>query len=167
MCAPTHNCSLLSFGFHRSCAVVLGFLLSGCSIDGIGASVSDVTIAGDGLAVRTLSFGLALRTVAHDRGLSLGYTESFVLSPGSGSAATIGRHLFGIRESQEPERLLIRRVFGLDVAMNHRVAGVALGFLEDAVLARVPAQQTIARRAVLDRAAPERSGIWKIDEVAP
>jgi hypothetical protein len=143
------------------------WLLGACSFDGSGASVSKVTVADGGRVLQTRSLGFAFRTTSEDLGMSLGYTYSFVLVPESHLPQRTGNHLFGIREPSGPEGVQIRHVYGLDIAMNRRITGASLGFLEDAILTRTPAQSSVARQIVLDTVRPERSYIATFPAVIP
>jgi hypothetical protein len=124
-------------------------ILSGCSVDGVGFSTSEVIPAHGATVILTATYGVALRTQPDDAGLAIGYTKTLAVLPEFPEAPPPGSHLFGVSVAGLPMAAVIRRVVGLDVALNHEAFGAALGFSEDAVFAKVSSDTSLVRRLVI------------------
>lgn len=146
-------------------AVTLLLALSGCALNGAGLAWSEVVYARGAVVVVTHVPGVALRSAREDAGLSIGYTRTLAIAPLGAAAPAQGRYGPGAVLSGAPPVALLRRVIGLDLALNFGRVGVMLGFSEEAMLARVPAGASLVRRLVLVPGRPAESSLIICTEV--
>jgi hypothetical protein len=138
--------------------------LSACSIDGRGFASSEVFEANGARVVRTQTYGVALRTAADDAGVTIGYSSTLALIPDCLDAPRVGTHKFGVTMSGIRPIAVVRRTGGLSIDTNRRTVGVMLGFSEDGVFSKVPADQSIVRKLVLTPDEPSKSEFRQIPE---
>jgi hypothetical protein len=124
-------------------AIMLAMIVSGCSVNGVGLSTSEVIRANGAVVILTTTFGAAFRTRPDDAGLAIGYTKTLAVAPDSPAAPRPGDYLFGVSAADLPLAAVIRRV------VNAEMVGATLGFSEDATFARVPSDTSMVRHLVL------------------
>src|SRR5271165_1068270 len=129
--------------------ITLGMIVSGCSVNGVGFSTSEVVRANGAVVILTTTFGGALRTRPDDAGLAIGYTKTLAVAPDSSAAPRPGDYLFGVSAADLPLVAVIRRVIGIDFGLNSEMVGATLGFSEDATFARVSPDTSMLRHLVL------------------
>ena len=141
--------------------------MSACSIDGIGFASSEVFNAQGARAVRTETYGIALRTKAEDAGVTIGYSSTLTLLPDCPEAPQAGRHTFGVSTSGLRPVAVLRRTSGVSIDTNRRALGVMLGFAEDGFFTAVPADESVHRRLVLTPDDPSKIEFRQISEKGP
>ncbi|MGE3779405.1 MAG: hypothetical protein AB7F89_19615 [Pirellulaceae bacterium] len=129
--------------------VAAALTLAGCSINGVGVAYSDVIPVTGARAVLTETYGVAVRTVADDAGVTIGYSWTLTLLPECAAAPLAGKHRFGVSTAGIPAIAAVRRTAGLAIDTNRRAVGLMLGFAEDAMLGRLMADESVRRRLVL------------------
>jgi hypothetical protein len=123
--------------------------VSGCSVNGVGFSTSEVIRANGAVVILTRTLGGALRTGPDGAGLAIGYTKTLAVAPDSPAAPRPGDYVFGVSAADLPLAAVIRRVVGIDFGLNREMVGATIGFSEDATFARIPSDTSMLRRLVL------------------
>jgi hypothetical protein len=123
--------------------------LSACSVDGIGLASSEVLEANGARVVRSETYGVAFRTAADDAGVTIGYSWTLALIPDCPDAPRVGKHRFGVSMSGLQPIATVRRTGGMAIDMNRRTIGIMLGYSEDGLFTRLPADASIVRSLVL------------------
>jgi hypothetical protein len=147
--------------------VVAALTMSGCSIDGIGFASSEVFDARGARAVRTETYGIALRTKADDAGVTIGYASTLTLFPDCPEAPPAGRHTFGVSTSGLRPLAMLRRTSGVAIDTNRRGVGVMLGFAEDGFFSAAPVDDSVHRHLVLTPDDPSKIEFRQISEKGP
>jgi hypothetical protein len=147
--------------------VVAVLTMSACSIDGIGFASSEVFDAQGARAVRTETYGIALRTTAADAGVTIGYSSTLTVLPDCPEAPRAGRHMFGVSTSGLRPVAVLRRTSGVTVDTNRRAVGVMLGFSEDGFFTAIPVDESVHRRLVFTPDDPSRIEFRQISEKGP
>ncbi|MBV8186817.1 MAG: hypothetical protein JOY64_29830 [Alphaproteobacteria bacterium] len=131
-------------------------VLSACSVDGLGAASSEVFQADGARVVRSETYGIAVRTAADDAGITLGWSWTLALIPVCPDAPRPGTYRFGLATSGLRPIATVRRTGGVAIEINRRAIGVMLGFSEDGLLSRLPADASVVRSLVLTPDEPSR-----------
>jgi hypothetical protein len=141
----------MPFGISRASGVLVAaaLSLSACSVDGIGFVSSEVLEADGARIVRSQTYGVAVRTAADDAGVTIGYSWTLALIPDCPHAPRLGSHSFGLSMSGLRPIATVRRTGGVAIDMNRRGVGVMLGYSEDGLFTRLPADSSIVRSLVL------------------
>ena len=139
--------------------------LAGCAVDGQGLAWSQVGHGDGALVVVRQVPGVAVRSAADDFGISFGYSRITTIAALQPGAPAPGRYGPGALSSLPPPAVEIRRIIGVDVALNPNRIGVMLGVSEDALLARIPADASVVRRILLLPDRPMESSLRMCSEV--
>lgn len=129
--------------------LALAGVVSGCSVDGVGFATAEIIRAEGAVVVVRTTWGAALRTGAEDAGLAIGYTRTLTVAAEPPDAPAAGPYPLGAGLPDLPAAAVIRRMVGIDIGVNRRMVGIVCGASEDAVLAMVPGDASMARRLVL------------------
>ena len=140
--------------------------VSACSINGVGFASSEVIEATGARAVVTETYGVAVRTAADDAGVTIGYSWTLTLLPDCAAVPRAGKYRFGVSTAGLPAIAAVRRKGGLAIDTNRRALGLMLGFSEDAMLSRIPADVSVLRRLVLTPDDPSAIEFGQIPEPA-
>jgi hypothetical protein len=130
-------------------AITVAIIASGCSVNGVGFSTSEVIRANGAVVILTTTFGAALRTGPDEAGLAIGYTKTLAVAPDSPVAPRSGDYVFGVSVADLPLAAVIRRVIGIDFGLSPDLVGATIGFSEDAAFARVSSDTSMRRHLVL------------------
>jgi hypothetical protein len=161
-----------SASFPSGISWVAGFLvaatltLSACSVDGRGFAASEVLEVDGARVVRSETYGVAVRTAADDAGITIGYSWTLALIPNCPDAPRLGAHRFGLSLSGLRPIATVRRTGGVAIDMNRRTMGVMLGYAEDGLFTRLPADTSIVRRLVLTPDEPSTIEFRQVPETS-
>jgi len=117
-------------------------LLAGCSVGNVGLLGARVADFDGGQSVEVHAPGLHLRGRADDPGASLGYTRRVYYFGGAGALAP-GWHFFRIPLPDAGALALERRSLGIELATAEPEAGLAIGYEQVIVQARVPSDASM------------------------
>lgn len=145
-------------------SVVAMLTLSACSFNGVGFASSQVFEAGEARIVRSETYGIAFRTAADDAGVTIGYTWTLALIPNCPDAPRIGTYRFGVLTSGLRSIATVRRAAGVAIDMNSRKMGIMLGYSEDGLFTRLPADASIVRSLVLTPDEPSKTEFHQFPE---
>ncbi len=115
-------------------------VLAGCSA-GTAGLVSGEVVEGDGARVIVVnSYGLSVRAVSIDGGLTVGFSRRAYVYPKKtpGLPAT-GRYSWWVPQPGTPPVAWSTTAVGLDLKASRLGAGVSLGYQADTVMAYLPA----------------------------
>lgn len=140
--------------------------LSACSIDGRGFASSEVFEADGARIVRSETYGVAVRTAADDAGVTIGYSWTLALIPNCPDAPRIGNHRFGVSMSGLQPIATVRRTGGVAIDMNRRTMGVMLGYSEEGLFTRLPADASIVRTLLLTPDEPSKTEFRQFPETS-
>jgi hypothetical protein len=162
--------TLRSFPFgvlpRKSFPVAAMLVLSACSVDGRGFASSEVFEADGARIVRSETYGVAVRTAADDAGVTIGWSWTLALIPDCPGAPRVGTHGFGVSMSGLRPIATVRRTGGVAIDMNRRTMGVMLGYSEDGLFTRIPADASIVRSLVLTPDEPSKSEFRQFPETS-
>jgi hypothetical protein len=131
-------------------------VLSACSVDGMGVAPAEVFEADGARVVRSETYGVAVRTASDDAGVTIGWSWTLALIPVCPEAPRPGTYRFGLSRSGLRPIATVRRTGGVAIDTNRRTVGVMLGYSEDGVFTRLPADASIVRSLVLTPDDPSR-----------
>ena len=123
---------------------------SGRGRSGSAGLVSGEVLDADGAQVLVVDgYGLSLRGMPVDRGLTVGVTRRVYVYPkGTPGLPAPGRHLFWVPQPAEPPAAMDGQAIGLDVRASNSSVGLTLGFRGTAVFAQVAAGDCFLPTAV-------------------
>jgi len=141
-------------GLAKAVAIVAG--VAGCAPGAAGLVRGDVVEADGARVIVVRGYGLQLRAEPSDAGLTLGYARRTYVYPDSTPGFPgPGPYWFWVPQPDTPPVAWAGEALGLDVRTSASSWGVTLGFRGAAVLAQVPAGETVYRRL---RFAPDDPG---------
>ena len=138
------------------CAVASTLALSACSVDGRGFASSEVLEVDGARIVRSETYGIAVRTAGDDAGVTIGWSWTLALIPNCPDSPRPGIHRFGLSMSALRPIATVRRTGGIAIDTNRRAVGVMLGYSEDGLFTRIPADASIVRSLVLTPDEPSK-----------
>jgi hypothetical protein len=161
--SPSFPCVIL---LPRCLLVAASLALSACSVDGRGFASSEVFAAEGARIVRSETYGVAVRTAADDAGITIGYSWTLALIPDCPGAPRVGKHSFGVSLAGLQPIATVRRTGGVAIDVNRRAIGVMLGFSEDGLFTRLPADSSVVRSLVLTPDEPSKTEFRQFPETS-
>jgi hypothetical protein len=139
------------FFWRRSCvlakaaAIVAG--VAGCAPGAAGLVSGDIVEADGARLIVVRGYGLQLRAEPSDAGLTLGYARrTYVYPDTTPGFPDPGPYWFWVPQPDTPPVAWAGEAIGLDVRAAASSWGITLGYRGTAVLAQVPAGETVYRR---------------------
>lgn len=121
-------------------------LVSGCST-GSGLLIADVYRTEGAYVVTMEGFGVTMRTVAEDAGLTLGYDRrSYVYPQRIDDPPEEGRHYFFVPLPKRAPVAVSTRAVGMDLRASSVEFGLTLGYRDTSLIALVPATESLYMR---------------------
>jgi hypothetical protein len=132
-------------------------MLVGCSVNGLGATDTEIRQVDGGTVVSSQTYGLHVSTEPGEAGIVLGYSRSVRLLPGELPGISPGRYPLGVSLGDAKPVALFRQVVGLEIGFNDSTLGLSLGITEQMSTAPVDAGVTMTRRLFFVPDQPDRS----------
>ena len=121
--------------------------VAGCAPGAAGLVRGDVVEADGARVIVVRGYGLQLRAEPSDAGLTLGYARrTYVYPEATPGFPGPGPFWFWVPQPDTPPVLWAGEAYGLDLRTAPSSWGLTLGFRGAAVLAQVPAGETVYRR---------------------
>lgn len=128
-------------------AMAIAASVAGCAPGAAGLVRGDVVEADGARVIVVRGYGLQLRAEPSDAGLTLGYARRTYVYPDTTPGFPEPRtYWFWVPQPDTPPVLWAGEAYGLDLRAAPSSWGITLGFRGAAVLAQVPAGETVYRR---------------------